>query len=395
MFGTYNIFSFFSGFTFSSLSRLSHNSRYYDQPTSLLTNNQVDQQPSLPTEIVPPIEEETPPQDTIELSNTEPKTPTEESPVVYTPEMIEQNALETPAPVVEETPDEPANSLVAIKTKINAQFNMNMIFDLSAFEQTLMTFAEDAEDGQVNIASYTDLNIGLHTDLHARAHIRETFQVEEGMEGASSELKYKEKGRFSSLGAALLKSRGLEAGMFYKESLKTKFRLRQSYDDGFLRVSRKMALKYSQDFRLNLRSINMYNTQAETLDQSGNLDNYLTSAEALVDSPQSSSNLINQFFETVEGYLDGAEDQLIDKIESFFDTMASELGMDSGILASSREALIGSVESFFDRVETAVSSVTARYIPNSDEPELPEPPPEVSAPVEPDIQQEMMATAEA
>lgn len=395
MIGTSSLFSFISGFTFSSLSRLSHNSRYHEQPSSPLTNTQVNQQPSLPTGPVAPIEEETPPQDTIELSNTDPKTLAEETSVVYTPEIIAENAPETTATAVDEIPDELQSGLVAIKTKMNAQFNMNMIFDLSAFEQTLMTFAEDAEDGQVDIMSYTDLNIGLHTDLHARAHIRETFLVEEGMEGASSDLKYREKGRFTSMGAALLKSRGFEAGMFYKESLKTKFRLHQEYNDGFLRVSRKMALKYTQDFRLNLRSMNMYNTQAETLDQSGNLDNYLTSAEAIIDSPQSSGNLINQFFEAVEGYLGGAEDQLIDKIENFFDSMASELGIGSGLLESSREALIDSVESFFDRVETAVSAVTARYVPDSDEVELAEPPQEIPEPMEPELQQETMATVTA
>ncbi len=394
MIGATNLFSFLSRFTFSSLSRLSHDSRYYDQPTSLLSNKQVNEQQSLPAETTAPIEEETPPQDTIELSNTDPKTPTDESPVVYTPEIIAENAPEAPATAVDEIPEEPESGMVAIKTKINAQFNMNMIFDLSAFEQTIMTFAEDAADGQVDIMSYTDLNIGLHTDLHARAHIRETFQVEEGMEGASSELKYREKGRFSSMGAALLKSRGFEAGMFYKESLKTKFRLHQEYKDGFLRVSRKMALKYTQDFRLNLRSMNMYNTQAETLDQSGNLDNYLTSAEAIIDSPQLSGNLINQFFEAVEGYLDGAEDQLIAKIESFFDSMASELGVGSGLLESSREILIDSVESFFDRVETAVSAVTARYMPDSVEVEFAEPPQEIPDPIEPELQQETMATVE-
>ena len=395
MFGSINIFGFLSGYTFNSSSRSSLNTKYDDQPLDILSKTQVQDKPSLPAETTAPVEENTPPQDTIELSNTVPETEAKEAPVVYTPEMIAENAPETPAPAAEDPPDEPESGMTAIKSKINAQFNMNMIFSLSQFEQTLATFAEDAEDGKVNTASYSDMNIGLHTDLRANAHIRETFKVEEGMEGAPSELRYREKGRFSSLGAALVKSRGFEAGMFYKESLKTKFRLKQSYDDGFLRVSRKMSLKYTQDFRLNLRSLEMYNTQAQKLDQSGNLNSYLNSAEALVDSPQSSGDLINQFFDTVNGYLDGAEEQLIGKIESFFDSMASELGLANDFLDTARETMINGVESFFDRVQTAVGSVTDRYITASEEPDLPEPLPEVFAPDTPEIEQEAVALAEA
>ena len=398
MFGFTNFYGFFSGFTFRSLSRYS----YYDNavqssPTETsdpLSGSRVeDRQPAI-TETAPSTDESTQPKDTIELSNTSPDAPVKDAPVVYTPETVAGNAPQTPTPSAEEPSEDPNGGLTAVETSTKAKFNLNMIFNLSEFEQTLATFAEDAEDGQVNIADYTELNIGLHSDLKMKVHQRELYKVEEGMEGAPSELRYREKGRFTGLGAALLKSRDFEAGLFYKESLKTRFNLTQSYEDGFLRVSRKMSLKYTQDFRFSLRSLNLYNTQAGALDQSGNLSNYLSSAEALVDSPQTSGDLLNRFFETVQGYLDGAEEQLVGKIESFFDSMADQMGLDSSIFETARDTLVSSIESFFDRVDSAVGSATARYIPSSEQPELPAPQ-VIPDPAQPELQEEAVAAAEA
>jgi len=390
MFGMNNLFSFFSGFTFRSLSRFSFHSTdtkpaSTETPTTL-SGSQVDTQPAAKPDATAAPEVVEPPKDTIELSQPQPDAPVDQPPATYSPDTIAQKtpADETPAPAEQpdqpEVVEEPSNDPVLVASRTRAKFNLNMIFNLSQFEQTVSAFAEDAQDGQVNIADYTDLNIGLHTKLKMKVSQKEYYQLAEGTEGTPAELKYRERGRLFGLSSALLKSRGFEAAAFYRESMRASYKMNQEFEDGFLRVSRKLAMRYTQDFHLNLRSMNLYNTQAQAMDQTGDLNNYLNSTEALVDSQQASGDLLNQFFDTVQGYLDGAEEQLIDKVNNFFDAMAGEMGLDSSMFDIARDTMISSIEGFFGRIDSAVSNVTAKYMPQPEAPvEIP-PPPDTPAP---------------
>jgi hypothetical protein len=137
--------------------------------------------------------------------------------------------------------------------------------------------------------------------------------------------------------------------------------------------------------------MNQFNSQAETLDQTGELQPYLNTTEALVDSPQTSGELIGQFFDTVGSYLDGAEGKLLEKINGFFDKLASEMGIDSSLLSGAKETLVSNITGFFDRVDQAISSVQASYIPQQPQPEVIAPLPDTPANPEP----ELVGTSEA
>jgi len=375
MFTSFNIFDFFSRYTFS---RFESYSRYgNDSQPSIGTNGTSGPVPTAPVQEIPenvaPVEET--PKDTIEISGDTPKT-AEESPVYKEGDIVPANepSDDDGQPVAVSEPHD--NGLVS-QVKSSAKINLKMIFNLADFEAVVSSFAEDAEDGQIDTASYSNLNIGLHTDLKAKAHIKEMYRNQEGEEGALQEMKFKQKSRSEQFEASLLKSRGFEADMFYRESLKTSNKIKYSYNDGFMKISRKMHMRYKQDFGLSLQSLNFYNSQAEALDQTNNLQGYLDSAEALVDSPNTSGELLNGFFQTVESYLNGAEDKLIEKIDMFFENLAAEMGVDVKSLSGAKEALLANVGGFFDRVENAVSSSKSRYIAPAPEPE-PEPvePPE-------------------
>ena len=373
MFGSYDVFSIFSRIRFHSHFQFRNNDSLPNQNNSLTTAEAPNtaENPTAPKSL-PAVE--TAPIDKIELSKTDSAVPKTTTPGTYTPESVKAAADEAVVPEEEQSPDEPEPQNQLVKTKSMAQLNLKMAFKMSDFQKIVTEVVDDAQDGELDSISYSNLKLGLRADLDARAFIEETYKVAEGQDEAVSTTNYKEKTRYHSLEASLVKSRGFEAASFYRESLKTNFRIRQTSRDGFLQVSRKLSMRYAQDFGLKMRSLKLFNSQAETLDQTGELQSYLGSTEALVDSPQASGDLIGQFFDTVGTYLDGAEDKLIEKINSFFDSMASEMGIDSSFLGEAKETLVSNITGFFDRVDEAISSVQSRYLPQPTEPEIIEPP---------------------
>ena len=396
MFAYFNVFDFFSRYTFRSFhSNYGYNYRSdINQTPSQISTNPV---PAEVPEAEQPAPVEEAPVDTIEISGETPET-AEENPV-YTPEDIVP-AEDTPEEVVpadEEQSEEvrqPAerhdNGLVS-RIKSSTKLNLSMIFNLAEFDAVVSSFAEDAEDGQIDTISYTNLNIGLHAELDAKARVKEMFRDMEGPGGPLQYFRSNQRLKSREFSAAMLRTRGFEADMFYRDSLKTSYKIRESYRNGFLKVSRKLHVRYTQDFGLNLRSLNLFNGQAEALDQAGNLDSYLGNTETLVDSPDTSGALLEGFFDTVQAYLDGAEEKLLEKINSFFENLASEIGVETSSLQGAQEIMTASIGEFFDRVDGSIELTRNRYLPASEEPPVPELP---ETPEEPP-EEPIIETAEA
>lgn len=399
MFGSYDIFGFLSRYTFGRIDTYNYNKADSCSTPNLndTSTPSGDVAGSDSSGSIAPLPKEAVPGDVIELSNTNPIAPDNLSSASYSPETVkaageEAGAAEgTEQNEQTEQTEEPANTNTLAGVKSKMKMSLKMVFNLSDFQSLVSAVAEDAKDGSIDTLSYSDLSLGLHADLKARASVKEYYQVGEGQEGPLPTSHYKERLKYNNLEASMLKSRGFEAGMFYRESMRASFRIRQTYSDGFMQVARKLSLRYTQDFKLNMRTMNLFNSQAAALDQSGDLQPYLGNAEALVDSPRASGELINQFFDTVESYLNGAEDQMIEKIDAFFDNMVSEMGLDSTFLDSARESMISSIEDFFGNVEQAVSSIESSYIPASTT--IPE---QVEPPVDPVVvpEPELAAVAE-
>lgn len=391
MFGYASLFSFFSRYTFHNLSRYNFSpAGEYQSPgiDDTSSPDAIEDQASVESEAVQPSGEVETPEDSIELSSDAPKATPEMSPTTYAPEMIVKDAAEDdPEPPPESQPDETENDLLLARMKARARLNLNMIFNLAEFTQTVRALVEDAEDGEINALTYSDLAFGLHTDLKAKAFIKEDYKVVEGEGGPLPTAHSKQWSRFNRLEATLMRSRGFEAAAFYRESLNTSQKLRQTYSHGFLRVARKLSMRYTQDFQLNLRALNLYNNQAQSLDQTGDIGVYLGNVEIMADSPDASGDLIGRFFDTVQSYLDGAEDKLIEKIDAFFENLADQMGVDTGFLESARESLVSSVGAFFEKVDQAISSVESHYLVSPEEPEQIEPPPDVEPAPDPEIRQ--------
>jgi len=380
MFASFNIFDFFSRYTFRSTYS---NFGYNYQPGINRTPSQISTEPvstQVPEAEQPAPVEQTP-TDTIEISGQTPET-AEGSPV-YTPDDIvpAEDTPEEAVPANEGTaePVGPYDNGLVSQVKSHAKLNLSMIFNLAEFSAVLSSFAEDAEDGQIDTMSYSNLNIGLHAELEAKARVKEMYRDMEGPGGPLQYFRSNQRLESSRFEAAMMRSRGFEADMFYRDSLKTSYKIRESYRNGFLKVSRKLHIRYQQDFGLNFRALNMFNGQADALNQAGNLDSYLANTETLVDSPTTSGALLENFFDTVQAYLEGAEDKLLEKINLFFEHLASEMGVENSFLEGAQEILAANVGSFFDRVGGTIELTRNRYLPASGEPpatEIPETPEE-------------------
>jgi hypothetical protein len=399
MFGSFNIFSIFSRMRFddhyhtglkNSASDLNKSQSQTNTPAALKT---------APAQITPPVVE-TKPTDKIELSKADADDNKTATPTTYTPESVkaaaEKAAATTTPATTEETPVEEApaqNQLV--KSKSLAKLNLKMAFSMSDFQSLVSAVADDAKDGQIDSASYSNLSLGLHADLDAQAYVKETYKLAEGQDGTAQSSNSQEKLKYNNLEASLVKSRGFEASSFYRESLKTNFRIQQNVRGDFMQVARKLSMRYTQDFGMNMKTMSQFNGQAESLDQTGQLQSYLGSTEALIDSPQTSGELIGKFFDTVDSYLNGAEDKLIEKINGFFDNLAAEMGINSEMLSAAKETLVSNISSFFDKVDQAINSVQANYIAPQTEtqptPITPTPEPTTTTPDEP----ELVGTSEA
>lgn len=236
MFGSFNIFSVFSRLRFHDYyqigNRDSHNG-LNNTPNAVTTPAATQ---TAETKAIQPVEPK--PTDKIEISPTNPDQPQAEK-ATYTPESVKANAdhagLTTPPATTEKTPTEEApaaepesqNKLVSSKSL--AKLNLKMAFSLSDFQSVVTAFAEDAKDGQIDTTTYSNLNIGLHAELDAKAIIKEKYQSADGQDLTGQAVNAKEKLKYDNLEASLTKSRGLEAATFYRESLRTNFRIHQNF----------------------------------------------------------------------------------------------------------------------------------------------------------------------
>ena len=364
MFGSFDVFSMFSRIRFRESYHFSarNNSSSQDQISSSIAAPTANC--SAPATELQPIAQTTP-ADKIDLSSDSANSPQTEKPVTYTvppaitPETNDSQSEIDETPDTNKDPEAPPEKQL-IGSKSSTKIDLKMVFNLRDFQRLVTAVAEDAQDGQLDSTSYSNLSLGFHSEMNAQAKVKETYKLANSQDDSTQV--QKDSSKYGNLEASLIKSRGFEASSFYRESLKTSSKIKESSRDGFLHVARKLSVRYSQDFHLNMRTMSKFNSQSTALDKTGDLQAYLGNTEALVDSPQTSGELIGQFFDTVDQYLSGAEDKLIAKVEDFMNNLASEMGISSDSLDSLKDSLVNNIRGFFDKVDQAISSVKTNYI---------------------------------
>lgn len=320
----------------------------YQTPSSALQNSTDSTKNTTPTSI-------TRPTDSISPDILTPKTDTE--PAIYTKPEVSQDTEDG-----EETPE-----TTSYERKWVSLVQLSMRFSLSDFESMVSRLAQDAEDGVVDTTVMNDLNIGLSTDLSVDAILQEqtAYENTESLDqtGLSQSTGYTSRQRYAM--NMLAQSRQFMASAFYNENSAKAFHQEKTYSDGYLRVTRKMAMRYSQDFSFNYRSLQQYSKQTEALSSTDSMEQYLSATEALVDNEDISSSVIGGFFDMVDSYMDQAEEQLLGKVDEYLSELSSQVGIESEYTDEIKELLVAKVTSFFDKVESAISGVESKYTSTS------------------------------
>jgi len=249
----------------------------------------------------------------------------------------------------------------SFRRQARLDYALNLRFDLGAVTRAVESYS----DGQpVDFEQFTQAGFGLTANLALSGfqHIQEQGT---GLDADQTKQSFREA---SSNVAATLgshQSRDMEAAWFSRESTTTRRSLKNHFHDGHRNASNKLEMRFRLDSSFRLTQINRFNDQTGRMaeQQPQALPGYFDNVGVLAET--SSGSTLTRFFDAVDGYLDGVEDQLIERAESFFEAAAAELGFDGATVDLARDQLTGSIESFFGRVEAAMDQLQGQMVPST------------------------------
>ncbi len=134
---------------------------------------------------------------------------------------------------------------------------------------------------------------------------------------------------------------------------------RQSYQVAVNRVS----LRYKTDAQFSFSNFSRFQSHVEQLngEKPESVEPYSSQVGALAQNAP--NEVIGQFFDTVDGYLQNKEDALIENAGRFFDTAAESLGLSAEAVESAKASVTNRIESFFDSVENNLNGLESSFKP--------------------------------
>ncbi len=305
-----------------------------------------------------PIPQEQLPSDAYLPSN-ESEKPTSSTDIAKTNDPTYKNPTE---PNEENLPTTPESGDVAyFSRKSKLDYKMMLQFDLSAIQGV----AESIEDGETRgLSEFAAGGFGLKAAFDIKSsEIIETNMAEQTDGRTMAKSKMKNKSRLA--GAFGAQSRNFNIESFYNESTKMSSSMKSESVDGYRRTVNKFALRYRMDSKFSFQFANKFNVQTKQISESdpSNLDNYINSAGNVAQS--GSTEMMATFFDTVDGYLNAAESDMLSKAQEFFDLAVNELGFSEEAVTMVKDQLVDSIESFFGRVDDAVSIMASQFVPQT------------------------------
>lgn len=161
-----------------------------------------------------------------------------------------------------------------------------------------------------------------------------------------------------------IQNRQFAVRAFHREATDIMKSLKVTEQDGYRQTVNKFAYRFTMDSQLSFSFLERFNVQTrEVTDQiPESLSDYVTSAGNVAD--KATTDMMVAFFDAVDAYLNGAEEQIVDKVNQFFDMAAEELGLSGALVDQARDHLLGTIESFFNRVDNALADLESRFVPS-------------------------------
>lgn len=308
------------------------------------------------------------PIDSYEPSEQAPNTPVTEHTPVECPAGTEVDENNPPQGLPEETAQPPQPNVnpdgtYFFRRSARLDYQLNLRFDLHAVTQTV----QQLSDGDLEaLETYAAANFGLAAAM--------TFKgkqvVETNMPGVEGEAAPPTHVRGRSLLRAHqvrqigIQSRHFAVRAFHREATHMMESLKVTEQDGYQRAVNKFAYRFTMDSRLSFAFLERFNVQTGEVagQMPESLSDYLTSAGNAAE--KATPEIMGAFFDAVDAYLNDAEEQIIQKVNQFFDMAAEQLGFSGELVDFARDQLVETVESFFNRVDNALEGLESHFIPS-------------------------------
>lgn len=289
----------------------------------------------------------------------------DEAPVVkVTDDNAESSNPELPQ-VSEETEEVPESATPAsISMRSNLDIRMKLQFSM----RSIIQMAQRIENGETtSTEELKQASFGLKADFRARGmtrtEVRGGDEVEQGHGHHGDVSRFRSKTKLSLRRAGGYQAQGADFNLrgFFKENMRVRDSLKIEQHGDHQIATHKFEMRYKFDSTFNIEHMNTFNAQTEKMAESdeGKLQSFLTQAGNVAET--GTTEMMASFFDTVDGYLKNAEDQMLASANAFLNAAAGEMG--EGFASMGIKELITSrIESFFDAVETAVTSLKTMFM---------------------------------
>lgn len=268
---------------------------------------------------------------------------------------------QTPAPQDQSGLNQTPDGSYYFRREARLDYQLKLQFDLAS----VIKAAEQIEDGETKSAEQLiAAGFGLHADFSASGYQKIETNMQDEADAAQQVRSRERTSARSRLGMAMRfaeADRGFAAQLFQRTAADVRKSLNVEVRDGHRRATNKIAMRFQMDTRFSFALAQRFNIQTQQVAdrQPEAVGKYVDNAGAIAQA--GTAEAMTAFFDAVDAYLDGSQDQVTNQTERFFDQAVAELGFDGAMVEAARAQLTDSIESFFGRVEEAMASLSAQY----------------------------------
>jgi hypothetical protein len=251
---------------------------------------------------------------------------------------------------------------MTVRLRQRLDYGLHLRFDLESIRGTLAQLAEG--DSEV-VGELSAARLGLSADLRIRGTERMVVRAQEAESDDSEVARLHGRSIARQRRMAFYRAQGSDVDLkaFFREAVRVRESIKVADHDGHVRAVRKFALRYRFDSRISIQTLQRFNDQTGQMAaaDSDDVGAYLSRAGGLAE--KGSAEMLTAFFDTVESYLDHAEQELLARADEF-SRLAQEYGGQGAVELASG---IGhdmeiSIRDFFRVVDEALAGLECSYV---------------------------------
>ena len=227
-----------------------------------------------------------------------------------------------------------------LNVKLNLEFNAKNVEDfVNKLKQDLSSPQKPETSGELKI---------INADLKVDAEETIKTKVSTGKGRARNiSVRYRKR----SYSRISYRRRNVEVAMRERERVEARLDVR--HRNGYREVQKNLVQLYSQDITVKFSSVGKFNRQVTRMSKENPeaAQKYMDTTNKLVTNEKVKGETINSFFDTVEGFLNQAEKNLLKKIDTYFGNVEENFSFDKEQLAEAKKQMYKQVMNFFDKVD--------------------------------------------